>query len=109
MRRTIPLLLTAQEPLGPPLPRSVMDRKRAILTFLQHVHTYPTAIQSDLARTDAHLVAEAASRGYITTQVVPGAYEYGRYWKITGNGLLFLNMGASLIKDQELAAYNAHL
>lgn len=99
-----PLVLTGPEPV-PPIRQK---HKESILTLLQHVHTYPTSIQSDLARTAAQEIAEAASRGYISTKVVPTADTFGRVWKITHTGLMYLTSNARLIADVELRAYNAH-
>jgi len=64
---------------------------------------------SNLARDNADLFAEAASRGLITTEVVPGTRRYGRIWKITSAGLYFLNAGASLIASAELHDYEKRI
>jgi hypothetical protein len=100
-----PLVFSEPEPPGC---SQGTKHREALLTLLQHVHTYPTAIQSDLAREYAQEVAEAASRGMITTAIVPGELQYGRVWKITISGLRYLYAGSVLIAPQELAAYNAH-
>lgn len=42
--------------------------------------------KGDLCRRDANIVAAAASRGWITTQVCPEG-RYGRKWLITPTGL----------------------
>jgi hypothetical protein len=98
-----PLVLT--EP--PPSSLVPHSRKESLLTLLQHIHTYPTAIQSDLSRGCAQEIAEAASRGYISTLVIPGERTYGRVWKITHTGIMFLTNNAACIAKDELAAYNA--
>lgn len=64
------------------------DRVKALL---QQVYTRPLAIQGNTARTDADIVAMAASMGLITSQISPN--EFGRDWRITGKGLLMLNEG----------------
>lgn len=79
-----------------------------LLTVLQHVHTYGMMIQSDDARRYAEVVAEAASRNLITTEVIHGSGVHGRLWKITIGGLQLLNAGSSMIVDEELKAFAEH-
>lgn len=57
--------------------------------LLHQVYIKPMAIQSNVARRDAALVAMAASMGLITTQI--SSNEFGRDWRITNRGLLLLN------------------
>jgi hypothetical protein len=57
--------------------------------LLHQVYIKPVAIQSNVARRDAALVAMAASMGLITTQI--SSHEFGRDWRITNKGLLLLN------------------
>jgi hypothetical protein len=57
--------------------------------LLHQVYIKPMAIQSNVARRDAALVAMAASMGLITTQI--SSHEFGRDWRITNRGLLLLN------------------
>ena len=57
--------------------------------LLHHVYIKPMAIQSNVARRDAALVAMAASMGLITTQI--SSQQFGRDWRITNRGLLLLN------------------
>jgi hypothetical protein len=62
----------------------------ARLKHLLHlIYIKPMAIQSNVARRDAALVAMAASMGLITTQI--SSHEFGRDWRITNRGLLLLN------------------
>jgi hypothetical protein len=58
-------------------------------SLLQSIYERPLAIQSNAARTEAALVAMAASLGLITTQISP--HQFGRDWRITNKGLLLLN------------------
>lgn len=46
--------------------------------------------KSNLARTHADEIAQAASRGWLTTQTAP--HEYGRLWLLTTAGLATLNI-----------------
>lgn len=85
-----------------------MDPRVPLLSLLQHIHTYAFTTKANLTRDHADVVAEASSRGFITTEVVPGSAFYGRLWKITPRGLYHLVSGAHLIQAQELAAYLAH-
>jgi hypothetical protein len=57
--------------------------------LLHQVYIKPLAIQSNVARRDAALVAMAASLGLITTQI--SSQQFGRDWRITNKGLLLLN------------------
>lgn len=57
--------------------------------LLQIIFERPLAVQSNTARTEAALVAMAASLGLITTQISP--HRFGRDWRITNKGLLLLN------------------
>jgi hypothetical protein len=57
--------------------------------LLHQVYIKPMAIQSNVARRDAALVAMAASMGLITTQI--SSHQFGRDWRITNRGLLLLN------------------
>lgn len=57
--------------------------------LLHQVYIKPMAIQSDVARRDAALVAMAASMGLITTQI--SSQQFGRDWRVTNKGLLLLN------------------
>jgi hypothetical protein len=57
--------------------------------LLHYVYIKPMAIQSNVARRDAALVAMAASMGLITTQL--SSQQFGRDWRITNRGLLLLN------------------
>jgi len=57
--------------------------------LLHQVYIKPMAIQSNVARRDAALVAMAASMGLITTQI--SSLQFGREWRVTNKGLLLLN------------------
>jgi hypothetical protein len=57
--------------------------------LLHQVYIKPMAIQSNVARRDAALVAMAASLGLITTQI--SSHQFGRDWRVTNKGLLLLN------------------
>lgn len=79
-----------------------------MLTVLQHIHTYTWALQGDDARKYAFEVASAASLGYISTKVMPHHHETGTRWKITRNGLTFLELHGHLIEDEELERFRDH-
>lgn len=86
---------------------SPQEREVRLLHLLQLVWTSPITTKSDLAREYADEIAEAASRGFLTTRVVYGSPRavWGRRWKVTAEGLTFLRMSAHLITTQEIAAY----
>lgn len=71
------------------------------LHVLQRVHTYGISTKSDLAREYADEFAALACLGYITTLVIYGGSIYGRVWKITPMGLLYLAHHAALIIQAE--------
>lgn len=57
--------------------------------LLHKIYLKPLAIQSNMARREADVVAMAASMGLITTQT--SQHQYGRAWRVTNRGLLLLN------------------
>jgi hypothetical protein len=56
--------------------------------LLQQVYVKPLYVQSNTARSEAALVAMAASMGLITTFI--SSHQFGREWRITNKGLLLL-------------------
>lgn len=86
-------------------PPGQLERDISLLELLQRVWTYAFTTKSDTARDYADEVAEAASRGFLTTQVVPGKDVFGRVWKITCEGLQWLGDNASSIADREVDNY----
>lgn len=77
-------------------------RKTALVHLMQRVWTYEVTSKSDDARGYADEIAEASSRGYLTTQVVPHGTVWGRIWKVTPKGLTFLFHNSSLLTDEEV-------
>jgi hypothetical protein len=65
---------------------AAVTRLRALMII---VYKHPLSIQSDYARTNADVVAMAASLQLITTQLT--RTEYSRAWRLTSKGLLWLN------------------
>lgn len=90
-----------------PRPPDEIDRRRSLLVLLQRVWTYSFTTKADIARDYADEIAEAASRGFLTTVVVPDRTHpvYGRVWKITWQGLEFLYEHAAEIAAQEVRNY----
>lgn len=86
--------------------QSQMDAIAVLLTVLQHIHTYAFTTKSDLARQHADIIAEAASKGLISTAIVPGSAHCGHIWKITTKGLTLLTGCYGVIEEQELRAYS---
>lgn len=76
-------------------------RTLELVLVLQHLWTYSYSTKSDFAREWADAIAEAASRGFVTTAIVPGGSVFGRLWKPTDRGLSFLFDNAALIQNQE--------
>lgn len=80
-------------------------REVNLLCCLQRVWTYGFTTKSDLARAYADEIAEAASRGFVTTAVVPGRPIHGRLWKVTPTGLTYLFANSAVIADEEVRNY----
>lgn len=78
-----------------------------MLTLLQRVWVYSITTKSDIAREYADEIAEAASRKFVTTEIVPGRNIHGRLWKLTPEGTDFLFAHAHVIADEEVANYVA--
>lgn len=77
-----------------------------LLRVIQHVHSYAVTTKSDLAREYADEIACAASRGFISTLVIPGGSLFGKRWKVTVLGLAFLEREAAPIVASEEAAFS---
>lgn len=88
-----------------PPPTEGQQREIRLLELLQRVWTYAFTTKSDTARVYADEIAEASSRGFLTSQVVPGRVLFGRLWKITSPGILWLETNSALIADSEVAKY----
>jgi hypothetical protein len=91
-----------------PRPAEPAERFLKVLTVLQRIWTYAITTKSDYSREYADELAEAASRGFVTTEITPGSNLYGRLWKITALGLSYLARNSHSISDQEEQAYEAH-
>jgi len=85
------------------------DREGGIIYILQRVWTYEVSTKSDEARRFADEFAEAASRGLVTTNIVPGGSLYGRIWKLTPKGLKHLFDNADHIRKEEDAYVKSYL
>jgi hypothetical protein len=83
-------------------PSKEEGRNEALAHCLQRVWTYVVTTKSDDAREFADEIAEGSSRGFLTTQVVPGGNVHGRIWKPTPRGLRFLFAHAHLLSDEEV-------
>lgn len=87
-----------------------------MLHLLQRVWTYAFTTKSDTAREYADEIAEASSKGYLTTLVTPWPDRhrqvaegvYGRLWKLTPTGLEYLFNNGDLIAPEEAHAYATH-
>lgn len=66
------------------------------LKVLRVIYECPRALQSDFARQEAFTIAEAASRGHISSLVLG---EPRNYWYITTRGLEFLEENMEVNKD----------
>jgi hypothetical protein len=80
-------------------------REVSLLCLLQRVWTYSITTKSDYARHYADEIAEASSRGFLTTLVVPGRPIHGRLWKMTPAGVDYLFAFAGTIADEEVTNY----
>lgn len=84
------------------------ERRPELARMLNRLWTYSFTTKSDDARNCADLVAEAASRGFITTAIIPNGDLCGRLWKITPVGLAYLYHHADLIVEEETAYEERH-
>lgn len=91
-----------------PRPADTGERDAVLVSLLQKVWVYGMTTKSDDARTFADEVAEAASRGFITTTIIPGGRIFGRLWKMTPEGIAFLFTNSACLADEELAYVQAH-
>lgn len=89
-------------------PPDVEGRLTALVYVLHRLWTYAMTTKADEARVYADEIAEAASRGFITTQVTPGGDVYGRLWKLTPSGTAFLYDHPTLLSDQDNDYVSAH-
>lgn len=89
-------------------PKKGSARKQAMVSVLQQVWTYGASTKGDAARTHADEVAEAASRGLLTTVIIPGGEVHGRLWKITEAGLAYLTANVGTLSQEELDYVEAH-
>lgn len=86
-------------------PPGAEAREINLLCLLQRVWTFQFTTKSDLARAYADEIAEASSRRFLTTAIVPGRPIHGRLWKITPEGLSHLFANASMIAEEEVTNY----
>lgn len=62
---------------------------KAMVQVLGSIWSGHVTTKSDLTRQHANEVAEAASRGWITTAILrPSRNRYGRQWRMTSTGLM---------------------
>lgn len=63
-----------------------------LMTVLYRVWSGQITTKSDLSRHYADEIAEAASRGWITTEILrPRDNDYGRQWRMTAAGITALH------------------
>lgn len=84
------------------------DREAGVVYVLQRLWTYSSTTKSDLAREFTDEIAEAASRGFITTSVSPKGSVYGRLWKLTPSGLQHLYDNAWALTQEDAAYVSTH-
>lgn len=85
-------------------PADDVGRVAGLVYVLNRLWTYALTTKADEARYYADEIAEAASRGFITTSITPGGSLHGRLWKLTPEGIAFLFDNAQCL-DQEEDAY----
>lgn len=91
-----------------PRPAELRERDRALVHVLHRLWTYSLTTKSNEVRECADEVAEAASRGFITTSIVPRGSLFGRLWKLTPEGLAFLFDHATDVASEEARYAEAH-
>lgn len=80
-------------------------RDHRLLSLLQRVWTYAITTKSDRAREYADEIAQAASAGFLTTEVLPNTGVFGRLWKVTPLGLTYLWDKADAVATEEALKY----
>lgn len=75
-----------------------------LLCALQRVWRGEITTKSDYSRSMADEIAEAASRGFITTILIPGKSGWGRVWRLTPSGASYLFEHSARIADLVVAA-----
>lgn len=91
-----------------PRPFDEVARTEELCQVLSRLWTYSVTTKSDEARLYADEIAEAASRGFITTAVAPHGTLFGRLWKLTPLGLSFLFDNAGDPSATEIAYAENH-
>ena len=76
--------------------------------MLHRLWTYALTTKANEVREYADEVAEAASRGFITTSIVPQGTIFGRLWKLTPEGLVFLFDHATDVASEEYRYAETH-
>jgi hypothetical protein len=89
-------------------PFDEMERTLELCQVLSRLWTYSITTKSDEARIYADQIAEAASRGFITTAIAPHGTLFGRLWKLTPSGLSYLFNYAGDPRIQETAYVENH-
>lgn len=89
-------------------PPERVGRDEALVSVLQEVWTYERTTRGDLSRANADEIAEAASRGFLTTAIIPNGTVFGRLWKITPAGLAFLYANVASLSHEEVRYVEAH-
>lgn len=89
-------------------PADDVGRVAGLVYVLHRLWTYALTTKSDEARCYADEVAEAASRGFITTSVTPGGTLHGRLWKLTPEGTAFLFANASSLAYEDDVYVETH-
>ena len=91
-----------------PRPFDEAARTADLAQVLSRLWTYSVTTKSDEARIYADEIAEASSRGFITTAVAPHGTLFGRLWKLTPTGLSFLFDNAGCPQSVEKAYAENH-
>lgn len=66
---------------------------------LERAYKQPFTLQSDYARQHIAAVGAAASLGLLTTQTSPAIKSFGNRWRVTGEGLKFIEQKGHTNED----------
>jgi hypothetical protein len=89
-------------------PAEKRARDSVLVHLLHRLWTYSLTTKSNEVRDCADEVAEAASRGFITTAIVPHGQVFGRLWKLTPEGVSYLFDHATEVASEEARYAEAH-
>lgn len=88
--------------MAPPIQLEGAGQWDDLLFLLHQTWLSPPLTKSNFVREWTDVIAHAASRGFITTEIAEGLREYGRYWKVTLEGLQYMRSHFHEMSDEAI-------